>query len=120
KLQPASLREHFSKPGHVEVPFLSQPPRHYLGVAWYQRDIEIPAAWKDRRVVLFLERPHWETRVWVDEKPCGSADRSLVAPHVHELGVLAPGKHRLTIRMDNRRIMVDPVNDGHAVDSHSV
>ena len=42
KIQPASLRDHFSQPGHVEVPFLSQPPKHYLGAAWYQRDIEIP------------------------------------------------------------------------------
>ena len=42
KIQPASLREHFSQPGRVEVPFLSQPPKHYLGAAWYQRDVEIP------------------------------------------------------------------------------
>ena len=34
----------YTKPGHVEVPYLSQPVKHYLGVAWYQRDIEIPAA----------------------------------------------------------------------------
>lgn len=33
KIQPASLREHFSQPGHVEVPFLAQPPKHYLGAA---------------------------------------------------------------------------------------
>ena len=24
---------------NVKVPFLSQPPRHYVGVAWYQRDV---------------------------------------------------------------------------------
>ena len=30
---------------NVKVPFLSQPPRHYVGVAWYQRDIDIPASW---------------------------------------------------------------------------
>jgi len=34
KLQPASLRDHFSQPGRVEVPFLSQPVKHYRGVAW--------------------------------------------------------------------------------------
>ena len=32
----------YTKPGNVKVPFLSQPPRHYLGAAWYQRDIQIP------------------------------------------------------------------------------
>ncbi|MEA3186375.1 MAG: hypothetical protein QOD99_205, partial [Chthoniobacter sp.] len=119
KLQDASLREHFSKPGLVEVPFLSQPPRHYLGVAWYQRDLEIPAAWTGQRVVLFLERPHWETTLWLDDKKFTSND-SLVAPHITDLGKIAPGRHRLSIRVDNRRLVVDPVNDGHAVDSHSV
>jgi len=119
KLQPAALRQKFSQPGQVEVPFLSQPPRHYLGVAWYQRQIEIPAAWAARRVVLLLEHPHWETRVWVDDQPF-APDQSLVAPHESDLGLLAPGSHRLTIRVDNRRLVVDPKNDGHAVDSHSL
>ena len=52
KLQPASLRDHFSQPGHVEVPFLSQPAKHYLGAAWYQRDIQIPADWQGRHFTL--------------------------------------------------------------------
>jgi hypothetical protein len=36
------LREDYKdylETGKVKVPFLSQPPRHYLGVAWYQRDL---------------------------------------------------------------------------------
>ena len=31
----------YTEPGKVKVPFLSQPPRHYLGAAWYQRDLQI-------------------------------------------------------------------------------
>jgi hypothetical protein len=119
KLQPEALREHFSQPGHVEVPFLSQPPKHYLGVAWYQRDIDIPESWAGRRAELFLERPHWETRVWIDDQPF-AAQRSLVAPHVSELGLLKPGRHRLTIRVDNRQLLHDPVDDFHSLDGHSV
>ena len=119
KLQPESLRARFSQPGKVEVPFLSQPPRHYLGAAWYQRDIEIADSWDGKRVQLFLERPHWETTVWIDDRKIGS-DRSLVAPHEFDLGLLAPGKHRLSIRIDNRQIVRDPQNDGHGVDSHAV
>ena len=76
----------------------------YTGAAWYQRDITIPGDWAlngKSRVVLFLERCHWETQVWLDGKPCGMQD-SLCAPHVHELGIdLTPGVHRLTIRVDN-------------------
>lgn len=73
----------------------------YTGPAWYQRDITIPDEWKGERVILFLERCHWETQVWLDGKPCGMQD-SLCVPHVHELGTdLQPGVHRLTIRVDN-------------------
>src|SRR5205823_222485 len=100
--------------GNVKVPFVCQPPRHYLGAAWYQRDIEIPDDWKDRRVVLFLERPHWESRVWQDDTLIGT-NNSLCVPHEYELGVsLKPGKHRLTVRVDNRMIMA------YRPDAHSV
>ena len=97
----------------VKVPFLSQPPRHYLGVVWYQREIVIPANWAARRVVLTLERPHWETTVWIDTRRIGS-DRSLVTPHVYDLGTVSPGRHRLTIRVDNRMLMP------YRPDAHSV
>jgi beta-galactosidase len=116
KIQPASLRDHFSQPGHVEVPFLSQPPKHYLGAAWYQRDIEIPTNWSGKHFTLFLERAHWQSTVWVDDKEFPAND-SLVAPHITDLGVLAPGKHRLSIRVDNRLQLPAA---GHLVDSHSI
>src|ERR1044071_8795817 len=73
----------YTERGKVKVPFLSQPPRHYLGPAWYQRDIEIPRYMFGRRIVLTLERPHWETTVWIDDRKIGS-DRSLVAPNVYD------------------------------------
>ncbi len=117
--QPEELRGPFSQPGKVEVPFLSQPTRHYLGAAWYQREIEVPKEWKNRRVVLFLERPRWESSVWVNDKLMGSA-RSLVAPHEFDLGLLKPGKHRLTIRLDNRLIVQDPKGNGHLTSGHAI
>lgn len=73
----------------------------YAGPAWYQRDIEIPAAWQGNRVTLFLERCRWVTTVWLDDKRIGSQD-SLIAPHVYDFGTgIVPGKHRLTICVDN-------------------
>src|SRR5258708_28952175 len=53
----------YAQAGKVKVPFVCQPPRHYLGAAWYQREIIIPEQWQGKRVALFLERPHWETTV---------------------------------------------------------
>lgn len=110
------LREDYkadTQPGSVRVPFLSQPPRHYIGPAWYQRDIDIPQAWQGRRIVLFMERPRWESTVWVDEKKIGS-NNSLVAPHVYDLGALAPGRHRLSVRVDSRMLLP------YRPDAHSV
>ena len=75
----------------------------YEGHAWYQRDITMPAAWAGRRITLFLERCHWRTTVWVNERLVGT-DMTLGAPHVYDLGPhLQPGKNRLTILVDNTK-----------------
>ena len=78
--------------------------RHlFVGCAWYEREIEIPRAWKGRAITLRLERAMWQTEAWVDGRRLDSSD-SLVAEHRHELGVLSPGRHRLTLCVDNRMI----------------
>ncbi|MCX6894431.1 MAG: discoidin domain-containing protein, partial [Verrucomicrobia bacterium] len=90
-------------PPNPKPPTLEGPWRlsDYAGPAWYQRDIEIPEAWSGKRVTLFLERCRWVTTVWLDDKQIGSQD-SLIAPHVYDFGTgVAPGKHRLTICVDN-------------------
>ncbi len=103
----------YIKPGSTKVPFLSQPPRHYVGPAWYQRDIEIPGNWRGKRVVLHLERPRWESTVWLGRRKIGRA-RSLVAPHEFDLGQLEPGTHRLTVRVDTSMVLPYRL-DAHAV-----
>jgi hypothetical protein len=110
------LREDYKQYGaarNVKVPFLSQPPRHYLGAAWFQRDLQVPGNWQNRRIVLTLERPHWSTTVWVDGRNIGFG-MSLVAPHVYDLGTLSPGWHRLSVRVDNRMLLP------YRLDAHSV
>jgi hypothetical protein len=73
----------------------------YAGPAWYQRQITTPDAWRGKDVSLFLERAHWETRVWLDGQFIGTRN-SLVAPHVYGLGTnILPGSHQLTICVDN-------------------
>jgi beta-galactosidase len=100
-------------PGKVRVPFVSQPTRHYLGAAWYQRTIEIPKRWEGRRVVLFLERTRWETRAWLNDKLIGT-NNSLCTPHEFDFGIVPPGKHRITVRVDNR-MLLNYRPDAHAV-----
>ncbi|HYC70833.1 MAG TPA: hypothetical protein VEB66_06480 [Opitutaceae bacterium] len=108
----------YREPGNIKVPFWLQPDTHYVGAAWYQRTIEVPAAWAGRRIVLTLERPHWSTSVWLDDRAIGADDANSVA-HVHDLGDrIAPGRHVLTIRVDNR-LHVDPGENSHSVSDHT-
>lgn len=107
----------YRQPGNIKVPFWLQPEKYYAGVAWFQREITIPKRWAGQRVVLFLERPHWETRVWLDGQLIG-ANQSLSTPHQYDLGRLAIGNHRLSIRVDNR-LIVDVGRDSHSVSDHT-
>jgi len=107
----------YRQPGHVKIPFWLQPETYYAGVAWFQREIKIPKNWSGQRVVLTLERPHWETCVWVDGKIFGTND-SLSTPHQYDLGQLAPGQHTLTIRVDNR-VIVDIGENSHSITDHT-
>jgi len=82
-------------------PFRLNRKRKYIGPAWYRKIVEIPKEWQDKRIVLFLERCLWESRVWVDGEYAGRED-SISAPHRHDLSqLLTPGIHMLSVRVDN-------------------
>jgi len=75
----------------------------YMGPAWYQRDIEIPEEWKDKRIFMYFERTHWLSSIYVDTKEVSKIDYISV-PHNHDLTeFVTPGKtHRITVCIDNR------------------
>ncbi|HTY36201.1 MAG TPA: glycoside hydrolase family 2 TIM barrel-domain containing protein [Bacteroidota bacterium] len=111
--------EQYRKPGHVKVPFWLNPTRTYVGPAWYQKTVVIPADWIGRNISLFLERCHWETELWVDETEVGTQN-SLGTPHRYDLTrFLTPGKHRLTVRIDNRIKDIDVGSNAHSVSDHT-
>ncbi len=88
---------------NFKIPYWLQPERHYVGTAWYSRSFKIPEDWAGRRFVLYLERVHWSSTVWLDGEKIGFDD-CLSAPHIYELGMLKPGKHTISIRVDNRML----------------
>ncbi|MBU0639509.1 MAG: glycoside hydrolase [Planctomycetes bacterium] len=109
----------YREPGNIKIPFWLQPVKHYVGAAWYQRDVQAPVAWSGQRVVLMLERPHWGTTVWLDEREIGS-ENSLGTPHEYDLtdGVRTGRTQRLTIRVDNRMLLnVGP--NSHSMSDHT-
>jgi Glycosyl hydrolases family 2, sugar binding domain/Glycosyl hydrolases family 2 len=103
---------------HFKMPFWLQPDKIYVGPAWYRKEVDVPGKWLGKRMVLKLERPHWETRVWVDDKMISTED-ALGAPHNHDLSkAITPGKHTITVRVDNRMIVnVGP--NSHSVSDHT-
>ena len=109
----------YRQPGNLKIPFWLTPNKHYVGVAWYQRDVAIPPGWNTKRITLFLERCHFQTRVWVDGKEMGS-NNSLVAAHEFDLTkALTVGKHTISIRIDNSIKVMNVGPDSHSVSDHT-
>jgi hypothetical protein len=87
----------------------------YVGPAWYQRDLDVPASWRGKRVTLTLERTK-SSRLWLDAALLGSRD-SLTTAQQYALGTLTPGRHRLTLRIDNAEHA--PLGDPHQLSDHT-
>ena len=105
----------YRQPDNLMFPFWLTPALHYVGAAWYQKEINIPASWNGKHINLYLERCHTETIVFVDDKKTG-IENSLVAPHEYDLSkTLTPGKHIITIRIDNRLKEINVGQDSHSV-----
>jgi hypothetical protein len=102
----------------AKVPYWLQPDKHYVGAAWYQRDVTVPEAWTGKRITLFLERCHWVTTLWVDGTEAGSRD-SLSTPHEYDVTAhITPGKHTLTLRIDNR-MHIDVGENAHSISDNT-
>lgn len=108
----------YRQPGNISVPFWLQPVKYYKGAAWYQRTVDIPGSWTEDKV-LFIERSHWETTLWVDTTQVGMQN-SLGTPHVFDLSkLLTPGPHRITIRIDNRIKDFNVGQNSHSITDHT-
>ncbi|HHU97130.1 MAG TPA: beta-galactosidase [Petrimonas sp.] len=109
--------EKYRKEGNIKVPFWLNPDKHYVGVAWYQKDVRVPSGWKGKVIQLELERSHWETTLYVDGVELGKRD-GLSTPHRYLLSDLESGKHVVTVRVDNR-VHVDVGINAHSVSDHT-
>ena len=109
----------YRQAGNIKIPFWLQPVKYYKGAAWYQKEVTIPENWKSQYVGLYLERCHWESRLWVDDKEVGMQN-SLGTPHKYDLtNIMTPGKHRLTLCIDNRVKDIDPGLNSHSISDHT-
>jgi hypothetical protein len=107
----------YHHPENIRFPFWLQPDKKYTGVAWYQKEISIPEGWRHKHIMLNLERCHWETTVWLDDRRIGSQN-SLSTPHQYSFKGI-PGKHRVTVKVDNRIRDIDVGINSHSITDHT-
>ncbi|MDE7346435.1 MAG: beta-glucuronidase [Muribaculaceae bacterium] len=74
----------YREPGNIKFPFFLTPEKEYVGNAYYKKNVIISSLWRNKRVVLHLERPHIETTLTVNGKEAGHR-MSLSTPHEYDI-----------------------------------
>lgn len=108
----------YRKPGKdMKLQFFLTPDKHYVGKAWYKRTVNIDKVDMTTGYVLYLERPHIVSEVWVNDTKLNVSCNSLCVPHIYNIGrgVLKAGDNTIAICVNN-----DPETVKVGQDSHSV
>jgi len=74
----------------------------YEGVAWYRREISVSEEWQHKHVQLIMERTK-SSKVWIDDKYVGESSLLQSAQIFDLTSFLTPGKHAITLRINNDR-----------------
>lgn len=89
------------------------------GWAWYRKEVLIPEDWKDKNIRLVMERTK-PSKVWVDSTYTGSDNNILTSQEYDLSKLMKPGKHTITIMIDNGRGSVPPgITGSHAWTDHT-
>lgn len=105
----------YRQKGNMKLQFFLTPDKHYVGVAWYKKEVSLASVDKKSRYVVYLERPHIETTLWVNGREVGTRNSLSVAHEYDITDYIYKGANTLVLRIDNR---VETVGVG--IDSHSV
>lgn len=96
----------FREKENLRYPNNFQPEKHYVGVAWYKKKIYIPKEYKGKEILLYLERVHWESTLWINDVEVGKCN-SLLSPHVYNLSsfIHLGEEQTITLRVDNGEVV---------------
>ena len=109
----------FVDPDNVRFPYWLQPLKKYTGAAWFLKKVTVPEKWEGKTVRLKLERPHWESQIWINGEWV-EMQNSLAVPHIFDVSnFLEPGENTLAVRIDNRTKDVDPGHNSHSISDHT-
>ncbi|MDX9920690.1 MAG: beta-glucuronidase, partial [Paludibacter sp.] len=109
----------FRQPGNIKVPFWLTQNKYYVGPAWYQKEIQIPSTWRGQEIILFLERVHFTSHIWINGKEAGTNNSLTTAHRFNVTHFVKPGKNILSICIDNRMKDVDVGANSHSITDHT-
>jgi len=91
----------------------------YAGKAWYRREVNIPEEWKGKSIRFIMERTK-PANVWIDTIFAGSSNDILTAQQYDLSSLLTPGKHTITVLVDNGKGSVpEGITGSHAWTEHT-
>jgi hypothetical protein len=74
-------------------------------VAWYHKEIKIPATWTGKRIFINIGASDWETTVFLDGVQIGKHQGGYTPIDAELVGVKPGSVHQITIRADDKRRM---------------
>jgi hypothetical protein len=91
----------------------------YAGKAWYRREVIIPEEWKGKSIRFIMERTK-PSKVWIDTVYAGG-NNDILTDQLYDLTeLLPPGKHKITVLVDNGKGAVpDGITGSHAWTEHT-
>jgi hypothetical protein len=72
----------------------------YEGVAWYRKKVVIPESFKDKHILLFLERTK-SSKIWIDSSLIGESHLLQSPQQFNVSDYLTPGEHYITVQVNN-------------------
>ncbi|NQU55334.1 MAG: beta-galactosidase [Bacteroidetes bacterium] len=109
----------YHDPNNIRFPYWLQPDKKYTGAAWYQKKVTIPENWIENTIWLNLERPHWESTIWINGDKAGMQN-SLATPHRFNISsYLQSGENTITVCVDNRTKAIDVGRNSHSISDHT-
>lgn len=99
------LYEKYGVPGNIKIFDFLQPEKYYIGIAWYKRTIDVPADTDNKEYFIYLERVHWESTLYINNKKVGS-NLGLGTPHEYNItDFVQAGKNEFVVRVDNSPVV---------------
>lgn len=109
----------YHDPNNIRFPYWLQPDKKYTGGAWYQKKVIIPENWIENTVWLNLERPHWESTVWINGNKAGMQNSLATSHQFNVSSYLKTGENTITVCVDNRTKNIDVGQDSHSISDHT-